>query len=167
VLFPNEDPTLGLGYRRGACRSVVRSLCEGAAPAAVWPPHADVGDQCGIWRGRNYVNEEGRVQGIAYVDPYGVRAALTVILGLRAGDVETVLAGRDSDNPEVTHFIRLNLRDFASALPLLQVSRRMLRTRRIFDLTLLEKRGIDPSPDGYRGSRHSDRMSCFIVTMSH
>jgi hypothetical protein len=120
----------------------VRSQCEGAATAAVWPPYADVGDQCDLWRGRDYVNEEGRVQGIACVGPYGVRAALAVIFWLRAGDVETVLAEWDSDNPEVTRLISLNLRDFASALPLLQVSRRMLRTRGIFDLTLLEKRGI-------------------------
>ena len=165
--FPNDDPTLRLDHRRRVCCSVVRSQCEGTAPTAVWPLLADVGDQCGLWRGRNYVNEEGRVKGIAYIGPYGVRAALTVILWLRARDVETVLARWDSNNPEVTRLIGPNLRDFASALPLLQVSRRMLHTRRVFDLTLLEKRGIGPSLDGYRGPRHSDRMPRFIVTMSH
>ena len=158
---------LRLGDRRGVCCSVVRSQCEGTAPTAVWPLLADVGDQCGLWPGRNYVNEEGRAQGIAYISACGVRAALTVILWLRAGDVETVLAGWDSNNPEVTRLVGPNPRDFASALPLLQVSRKMLHTGRIFDLTLLEKRGIGPSLDGYRCPGHSDRMPCFIVTMPH
>ena len=57
-----------------------------------------------------------------------VGAALIVILWLRAGDVDTILARLDSDNREVTRLIGLNLGNLTSAFPLLQVPRRMLHS---------------------------------------
>jgi hypothetical protein len=147
--------------------SVFRFQLEGIAPAAVWPQLADVGNQCRLWRRRNYVNEERSVQRIAYTGHSVVGAALIVILWLRAGDVDTILARLDSDNREVTRLIGLNLRDLTSAFPLLQVPGGMLHTPRVFDLTFLEERGVGPSLDRYRGAWHSDRTTFFIVTVSH
>jgi hypothetical protein len=110
---------------------------------------ADVGDQCRLWRGRNQVNEEGSVQRNAYPGArHYVGDALIVILGLRAGYVETILAGFDSGHRELTRLICFNLSDLVSALPFLQIPRRMLHTARVLDLPFFEENGIGPNLDG-------------------
>jgi len=113
----------GSRARREKFVSVVRSQLEGTAPATIWPPLADVCDQCGLWRGRNHVNDEGSLQRNAYLSArhYAVGAALIVVRWLRAGYVETILAGFESANREVARWICLNRSDLASALPLLQI----------------------------------------------
>ena len=162
MLFP-YDPRLG----RPVYCSVLRSQLEGTAPGAVWPELADIGDQCRLGRLQNHVNEKGSVQRITCTGYSVVRAALVVILWLRAGDIDTIFARLDSDDRKVTCLIGLNLRNRTSAFPLLQVPRRMLHTPRVFDLTFLEERGVGPSLDGYRRPWHSDRTTFFIVTVSH
>jgi hypothetical protein len=44
----------------------LRCQFEGTAAAAVWPTRADVGDQRGLWRRWNHVNDERLVQRNAY-----------------------------------------------------------------------------------------------------
>lgn len=130
---------------------------------------ADVNEQGGFGGGRNYINDKGSVQRNAYflAGNHIVGTALIRILWLRARYINAILARCEWRNREATSLIGLSCRDLASALPLLQIPRRMLHATRILDLTFLEERGIGPRFDGYRGAGHNDRTPFFIVTMSH
>lgn len=146
----------------------MRSQCEETAPTAVWPLLADVGDQCGLWRGRNQVNEERSVQRNTYSGArHYVGDALIVILWLRAGYVETILAGFESRNREVTSLIGRSCRDLTPTLPFLQIPSRWLYTSKVLKLVFLEEGSIGASLDGYPSAGHSQRVPFFIVVMTH
>ena len=112
-------------------------------------------------------NDKGSAQRIAYTSHSVAGAAFIVILWLRAGDVETIVARLELRNLELACLIRPDLKDCTSTLPVLQIPTRRFHARRVVNFALLKELGIRPASDRNRGARHGDRAPFFIVTLPH